>query len=93
MKCPRCGGSSRVLETRGYQRKRQCPSGHRYWTDEVVIESVADAQDLRDWATLKTEVKRLLGEAKKPKAVARDLNLAIQTIYRWRKEWQRQLGA
>jgi transposase-like protein len=88
MKCPRCGQGSRVLETRGYQRKRQCPSGHRYWTDEVVIEAVSDAHDLRDWATLKAQVKTQLGEAKKPKAVARDLNLALQTIYRWRKSWQ-----
>jgi hypothetical protein len=52
-----------------------------------LIEAAADAQDLRDWATLKAQVKTLLGEAKKPKAVARDLNLATQTIYRWRKEW------
>jgi transposase-like protein len=89
MKCPRCGQSSRVLETRGYQRRRQCPSGHRYWTDEVLIEDAADAQDLRDWATLKAKAKLLLGEAKKPKAVARDLNLALQTVYRWRKSWQR----
>jgi transposase-like protein len=88
MRCPRCGKGSRVLETRGYQRKRQCPLGHRYWTDEVVIESIADAQDLRDWAALKAKAKLLLGEAKKPKAVARDLNLGIQTIYRWRKSWQ-----
>jgi hypothetical protein len=92
MKCPRCGQGSRVLETRGYQRRRQCPLGHRYWTDEVLIEDAADAQDLRDWATLKAQVRAQLSEAKKPKAVARDLNLALQTIYRWRKEW-RQLGA
>ena len=89
MKCPRCGQSSRVLETRGYQRKRQCPDGHRYWTDEVVIESCADAQDLRDWANLKAQAKLLLGEGKKPKEVARDLKLGIQTVYRWRRSWQR----
>jgi transposase-like protein len=88
MKCPRCGQGSRVLETRGYQRRRQCPSGHRYWTDEVVIE---DAQDLRDWATLKAKAKLLLGEDKKPKAVARDLDIGLNTVYRWRKQWQ--LGA
>jgi transposase len=55
----------------------------------VVIEAVADAQDLRDWANLKAQAKLLLGEGKKPKEVARDLGLGVQTIYRWRRSWQR----
>jgi hypothetical protein len=88
MKCPKCGKCSRVLETRGYQRKRQCPDGHRYWTDEVVIETATDVHDLRDWSVLKAQAKQLLlEEEKKPKVIASDLSLGIQTVYRWRREW------
>jgi hypothetical protein len=40
------------------------------------------------WALTMAGQRKRVKEAKKPKAVARDLNLALQTIYRWRKSWQ-----
>lgn len=39
MKCE-CDSPTRVLETRGTARRRQCGNGHTFWTDEVVVRPV-----------------------------------------------------
>lgn len=36
MKCPKCGAWSRVLDTRGAQRRRECANLHRFSTVEVL---------------------------------------------------------
>lgn len=35
MKCPTCNSTTRVLETRGTRRRRECAQGHRFTTFEV----------------------------------------------------------
>lgn len=37
MRCPACHSWSRVLETRGSTRRRECANGHRFTTTEVCI--------------------------------------------------------
>lgn len=54
MKCPRCWGDSKVLDTRkGFhdevQRRRECENGHRFLTMEKAISlKVKDNQSLLD---------------------------------------------
>lgn len=38
MKCPICGRKSMVLATRGNVRQRECTQGHRFSTEERIIE-------------------------------------------------------
>lgn len=41
MKCPKCGGTSQVLDSRanesGIRRRRRCEAGHRFTTQEVTL--------------------------------------------------------
>lgn len=37
MKCPLCGTWSRVLDTRGVKRVRECANLHRFETREAVV--------------------------------------------------------
>ena len=37
MKCPQCSAPSRVLETRGDRRRRECFNLHRFTTVEYVV--------------------------------------------------------
>jgi transcriptional regulator NrdR family protein len=41
MNCPKCNSQTRVLDTRRLvllERRRECPQGHRFWTQEVVLD-------------------------------------------------------
>lgn len=41
MNCPKCNQPSRVLDTRKLvklERRRECPAGHRFWTQEIVLD-------------------------------------------------------
>ncbi len=40
MNCPKCNAPTRVLETRKLvfrERRRECPVGHRFWTQETIL--------------------------------------------------------
>lgn len=48
MRCPECGNSSRVLDSKKYEkavyRKRECKTCRfRYWTEELEIDIDSDA--------------------------------------------------
>lgn len=35
--CPQCSAWTRVLQTNGCIRRRECANGHKFWTGEQVI--------------------------------------------------------
>ncbi len=37
MKCPTCDQETRVVETRGTRRRRECANGHRFTSLEVLL--------------------------------------------------------
>jgi transcriptional regulator NrdR family protein len=37
MKCRTCGAWSRVLDTRGVTRRRECANEHRWTTEEIEV--------------------------------------------------------
>lgn len=39
MKCPTCNKGTRVLETRDGRRLRACSTGHRFYTEERIVEA------------------------------------------------------
>jgi transcriptional regulator NrdR family protein len=45
MKCPQCNAWSQVLRTKNNQRRRECANGHRFSTQEVVIEDTPHGGD------------------------------------------------
>lgn len=72
MRCPRCGASTRTLETRSLadglinKRRRECFNTHRFWTFEV--------DDSLEGTILKyaTRRNRLAGKAKDHERARRD---------------------
>ena len=43
MICPKCQADTRVLETRGTARRRECFNLHRFWTQEKIVGEVKEA--------------------------------------------------
>jgi len=39
VKCPHCNKGTRVLETRDGRRLRTCSAGHRFYTEERIVEA------------------------------------------------------
>jgi transcriptional regulator NrdR family protein len=60
MKCPQCGAATAVLETRpehagiALRRRRQCPHGHKFNTQEVVV-GVTIGRIKKQWAAAKAK--------------------------------------
>ena len=42
MICPKCLAATRVLETRGTTRRRECFNMHRFWTQEAIVGEVTE---------------------------------------------------
>jgi transcriptional regulator NrdR family protein len=38
MKCPQCGAWSDVKDSRQGRRRRECANGHRFTTQEIIID-------------------------------------------------------
>lgn len=46
MNCPACDLPTRVLSTRhGTQRRRECPNGHRFTTEEIPVQDLDELHD------------------------------------------------
>lgn len=87
MKCPKCEGSTRVLETRDVRRRRACEAcDYRFFTHEVVAgASVMGRPRTRPVAPLvtpeeaveigrkRTEARRKIEDIKERKRAARDV--------------------
>lgn len=50
MKCPVCGQPSSVLESRSPLRRRECPQGHRFVTEEAVVRVLLNQEQRREEA-------------------------------------------
>lgn len=75
-RCPECGAHTSVLSTRGTRRRRECFEGHRFSTEEAVVESVTRKADWREVA-----------EAEGPGfEVAAVFGVSPASVYRWRKQ-------
>ncbi len=78
MKCPQCGAWTEVLETRGIKRRRECGNGHRFTTEEIVVQG-----DSRDEA----ERRRIAAEPGSSNVVGARYNINSSTVRTWRRKY------
>jgi transcriptional regulator NrdR family protein len=88
MKCPRCQTQSKVLDTRGHERRRECEDGHRFWTKELVVREVVRAERdyKRDYKPLREKARELFASGSVPKRVAGLLGVSLATVYTWKRK-------
>ena len=102
MRCAICDQPTRVLDTRGELRRRECPAGHRFATKEVLAGALAhigSAAVARAAAAAsrghqrralandrKTTARKLLAEGWKPTAIAHELGISDARVCQIRKE-------
>lgn len=74
MKCPICNADSRVLDTRGVRRRRECFNEHRFTTEEVVVTGLRESED----AAIRDAVGTL-------QQIAHQFNRSISYVWKVRK--------
>lgn len=80
MDCPKCKSKTMVLSTRGHERRRACLScAHRFCT----LERIDKRPPRRDYAALRELAMGMLSAGEIPKAVAIDLGVTTETVWRW----------
>ena len=58
MKCPRCDAWTIVKDTRNNRRRRECANLHRFWTLELLEETVLGHSNGHSKTTAGTSIKQ-----------------------------------
>lgn len=97
--CPQCGAVSRVLQTRGNTRRRECFNLHRFSTTEVVVPEAArpgaygvDVNEGMRQAAAALQAKReaVAHAPGKLKDVAAQYGVSVNTVWTWRRKYGAQ---
>lgn len=83
MKCPTCNAWSRVVETRGSFRVRECGNLHKYTTEEVLVYSHDERKKMQE--ERRREVAMAEGTQQE---VATRYNVSINSVKEWRKKYR-----
>lgn len=93
MNCPECGADTRVLSTRGTERRRECFNMHRFSTSEVVVNEsgkplkfpkiYAPRHKLSD-----DEQKEVANYPASLSKTAAKFKISISTAHSYRKRWK-----
>ena len=83
MKCPKCNAWTRVVETRGSFRVRECGNLHRFTTEEVFVIDHEDRKKMQE--EKRREVAMAEGTIQ---SVATRYNVSDHSVIVWRKKYR-----
>lgn len=88
MECPTCGQNTRVIETRGDRRRRECSNGHKFSTLEFAVDGerkISSRKTNKFW--LSDESKKDIAESKiDGMTLAAKYGVHLSTIARIKRE-------
>ena len=80
LSCPTCGAWTRVLETRGIIRKRECANNHRFYTSETLVVPKENQVSDEQIAFIKHAMNVIEDNHGNISASARELNMRRHTL-------------